>query len=76
MVDSLEKCENYRDARGARMGGGWHKIEPAQPGATVWRQKSATRGGNSPVRVMRVDKKGNTFGATGYIDKNGFNQHT
>ena len=63
MVDSLHKCENYRDARTHTVMG-WHGIEPAAPDATVWRQDSATVGGN------RAD------GRSGYISKHGFNPHT
>lgn len=69
MVDSREKCENYRDAR--RNVVGWHGILPAPPGATVWRQKSCTVGGNRPESVGRVGR-----GAPGWIGKNGFNPHT
>lgn len=71
MTDELHKCENYRDARGERLGGGWHKIEPAAPNATPWRQKSATRNGNKPTTVRRHGE-----GLAGYIDKHGFNAHT
>ena len=71
MVDSYHKCENYRDARGDRMGGGWHDIVPAEAGAVVWRRKSATVGGNRCERVLRVGK-----GPSGYISKHGFNPHT
>ena len=71
MVDTLHKCENYRDARGDRMGGGWHDIVPAPADAVVWRRKSATIGGNRCERVLRVG-----HGPSGYLDKNGFNPHT
>lgn len=64
MTDVRHKCENYRDAR-AHTTDGWHEIVPADPEATVWRQKSATVGGN------RDDG-----GRSGYIGKNGFNPHT
>lgn len=71
MTDVRHKCENYRDARGVRMGGGWHDIVPAEAGAVVWRQKSATVGGNRCETVGRVG-----HGLSGYIDKHGFNAHT
>lgn len=64
MTDIRHKCENYRDAR-VHSTIGWHDIVPAEQGATVWRQKSATVGGN------RDDG-----GRSGYIGKNGFNPHT
>lgn len=63
MTDVKHKCENYRDARQNVVG--WHDIVPAAPDAVVWRQKSATVGGN------RDDG-----GRSGYIGKNGFNPHT
>lgn len=44
MIDKLSKCHNYRDARSCMAG--WHDIVPAEIGAVVWRQKSATVGGN------------------------------
>ena len=71
MTDIFRKCENYMNARGERMGGGWHKIVPADVGATVWRKKSATIGGNRCESVGRVG-----HGLNGYISKNGFNPHT
>ena len=69
MVDTRKKCENYRDAR--QNVSGWHDIVPAEAGATVWRQKSATVGGNRCEMVQRVGR-----GPSGYIGKNGFNPHT
>lgn len=63
MTDSQKKCENYMKARGRGLG--FHKIVPAEPGESTWRQKSATVGGN------RDDG-----GRSGYIGKNGFNAHT
>lgn len=71
MIDTLKKCENYRDARGDRLNGGWHNIIPADANAKVWRQKSTTIGGNKCITVPRVGK-----GQPGYIGKNGFNPHT
>lgn len=75
MVDVLHKCENYRNARSHTVYG-WHDIVPAEAGAVVWRQKSATVGGNRCVTVKRVGKNGQTTGEAGYIDKHGFNPHT
>jgi len=69
-TDVLHKCQNYRDAR-LHTTSGWHTIVPAEVGATVWRQKSATVGGNRCERVMRVG-----HGLPGWIGKNGFNPHT
>jgi len=71
MTDEIHKCENYLDARGGRMGGGWHKIVPAVAGDNVWRQKSATVGGNRCESVQRIG-----HGPSGYISKHGFQQHT
>jgi len=70
MTDVRHKCENYMKAREHSVGG-WHKIVPAEQGSDVWRQKSATVGGNRYERVQRIGK-----GPSGYISKNGFNQHT
>lgn len=69
MVDKLKKCENYVLARSNVIG--HHKIVPAESGEDNWRQKSATVGGNRCEMVQRVGK-----GPSGYIGKNGFNQHT
>jgi hypothetical protein len=69
MIDKLCKCENYRDARIPSVIG-WHDIVPADKDAVVWRQKSATIGGNK-CEMTRVGGKQN-----GYISKNGFNPHT
>jgi hypothetical protein len=69
MIDLKRKCENYRDARGNVTG--WHDIIPAAKDAKVWRQKSATVGGNRCETVQRIG-----HGPAGYIDKHGFNQHT
>ena len=69
MVDELHKCENYEKAR--QNVTGWHKIVPAEAGATQWRQKSATVGGNRCESVPRIG-----HGPSGYIGKNGFNAHT
>ena len=70
MVNTLRKCQNYRDARSHNVVG-WHDIVPAEAGATIWRQKSATVGGNRCELVQKVG-----HGPAGYIDKNGFNPHT
>ncbi len=69
MTDECHKCENYMEERSNVIG--WHKIVEAEADATQWRQKSATVGGNRCERVQRVGK-----GPSGYIGKNGFNQHT
>lgn len=69
MVDTQKKCENYCLARQNVVG--FHRIEEAGPGATQWRQKTATVGGNKAYSVGRVGK-----GPSGYISKRGFNQHT
>lgn len=63
MIDQKYKCENYMNARGNVIG--WHTIVPAIPGSIVWRQKSATIGGNK-----------DDGGRSGYISKHGFNPHT
>lgn len=69
MTDDKRKCENYRDAR--QNVKGWHDIVPAEPNSVVWKQKSATVGGNRCESVGRVG-----HGKSGYIGKNGFNEHT
>lgn len=75
MVDEKKKCENYMKAR-EPMCKGWHKIEIAPPNSDVWKQKSATIGGNGnncgPIRINRHGKPQ----ISGYIGKNGFNPHT
>lgn len=77
MTDELSKCQNYRNAREKSGVAGWHKIEPAPEGATIWRQKSATIGGPSKNNCgpIRVNRKG-VAQISGYIGKNGFNSHT
>lgn len=72
MVDSLKKCENYRDAR--QNVTGWHDIVDADPGDEVWRQKSATIGGNK-CEVPVINRHGKTR-HNGYISKEGFQWHT
>lgn len=70
MTDSYKKCENYMVARENVIG--FHKIEEENDvNATVWRQKSATVGGNRCERTQIVGK-----GPAGYISKRGFQQHT
>lgn len=71
MTDILGKVNNYQTARERSGVEGWHSIVPAENGAEVWRQKSATVGGNKCEMVQRVGK-----GPAGYIGKNGFNPHT
>lgn len=70
MTDIQSKCENYRDARKPNCKG-FHDIVEAPEGSTVWRQKSATVGGNKCTSVPRVGR-----GFSGWIGKNGFNAHT
>jgi hypothetical protein len=70
MTDVRHKCENYMDAR-RHSTDGWHEIVPAANGAVVWKQKSATVGGNRCEMVGRVG-----HGPNGYISKHGFQQHT
>ena len=75
MVDSLNKVENYKEQRektkASKAGRGWHTIVPAEKGAEIWRQKSATVGGNRCEMVARVG-----HGRAGYISKHGFQEHT
>ena len=70
MVDVLHKVKNYQSAR-EHTTPGWHSIVPADEGAEVWKQKSATVGGNRCEMVGRVG-----HGPAGYIDKKGFHPHT
>lgn len=70
MIDTLTKCENYRDAREHTVRG-WHDIRVADSEATTWRQKTATRGGNKCESVARVNRP-----TPGWIGKNGFRPHT
>ena len=74
MVDSLKKCENYRDARIKSHVGGVHDILPADTGASTWRQKSSTIGGNS-CQVPKINRNGITS-HSGWIGNNGFQKHT
>lgn len=71
MVDSRDKCENYKKARNNVQG--WHEIIPADKNAEVWRQKSSTIGGNKCVITKTTGKN---RGPHGYISKHGFNPHT
>jgi hypothetical protein len=64
MIDSYKKCENYCFARQNVVG--FHRIEQAPIGATVWKQKTCTIGGNK----YEAGKN------NGWIGKNGFNPHT
>ncbi len=70
MTDERHKCENYMRQRESSVSG-WHKIEPAAAEQDVWRQKTATVGSNRCDRVGRVG-----HGRSGYISKNGFQEHT
>ena len=58
-----------------RMGNGWFKVEPAEPGAEKFRKKSATIGGNSCNCPPTIGKDGKTK-YHGWVGKNGFSQHT
>lgn len=74
MIDSLHKVEQYKKARetgkkGTKSGSGFHEIEPAEPGAKVWRIKSSTIGGNKDIGTVNGRQNG-------YISKEGFNPHT
>lgn len=71
MIDSLEKCKAYKDAREKSKVIGWHDIVPAENGEDIWRKKTTTIGGNSVTLVPRVGK-----GRNGYISKHGFQEHT
>ena len=70
MTNVMHKCENYMEAR-KHSTTGWHEIIPAESGAIIWRQKSATVGGNRCESVARIG-----HGPSGYISKRGFNPHT
>jgi hypothetical protein len=70
MTDDLNKCKNYMKQREHSVPG-WHEIVPANKNENVWRQKSATVGGNQCEMVNRVG-----HGPNGYISKTGFNAHT
>jgi hypothetical protein len=70
MVDSLKKCQNYKDARSHMKG--FHKIEKG--GEKVWRQKSCTVGGNRD-EVPKINRRGQTS-VNGWVGKGGFNPHT
>ena len=75
MTDVLHKVENYKEqrekTRGSKCSKGWHSIVPAEAGAEIWKQKSATVGGNKCEMVQRIG-----HGPSGYISKQGFNPHT
>ncbi len=72
MTDSFKKCENYMKAREHTVTG-FHEIRPAEKGASTWKQKTATIGGNKcDIPLIR---KGKTR-INGWIGKNGFNPHT
>lgn len=74
MTDSLKKCQNYLDAR-KHSTKGFHDIKIADKNSDVWRQKSATIGGNKDGGVPTINRHGKTK-QNGWIGKNGFNQHT
>ena len=73
MVDERRKCENYMTAREKSGVKGWHAIEPAAPGAVIWKQKTATVGGNDSYtnQIRRVNRP-----MAGWIGKGGFQPHT
>lgn len=73
MVDSQRKCEQYKTARERSGVVGWHKIEPAQPRAVVWRQKTATIRGDSKTNSgpKRIGGR-----ESGYIKNGMFNSNT
>lgn len=74
MTDSFEKCKRLLKAREPNVRG-FHEIKPAELGAKTKEHKSATIGGNSYTRVPHINRHGKTV-RNGYIDKNGFNEHT
>ena len=57
------------------MGRGWFKIELAPKGATKWRRKSSTIGGNRPTWVPKIGRDGKDKVA-GWVGKHGFQSHT
>lgn len=69
MIDSYEKCDNYKKARNNVAG--WHEIIEAPPESETWKQKTCTIGGNKSQSVGRVG-----HGPAGYVSNRGFNQHT
>jgi hypothetical protein len=73
MTDSYKKCENYMKAR--QNVKGFHEIRLAEKGATTYRRKSCTVGGNKPTGVPHINRHGTTV-RNGYISKDGFQPHT
>lgn len=74
MTDSFQKCQNYMKARQNSVLG-FHKIELAEEGSKIKKKKSCTVGGNKPTRVPHINRKGITVNS-GYVSKEGFQQHT
>jgi hypothetical protein len=72
MIDSLKKVTNYRDAR--QNVKGWHSIVPAEVGAVVWKQKTCSIVASGNKRNHGPQRVGH--GLSGYVNKNGFHQHT
>jgi len=74
MIDERHKCENYQKSREGSGVSGWHAIEPASTGATVWRQKTATIRGGGDKHNTGAQVVGK--GRSGYISKQGFQENT
>ena len=72
MTDSWQKCLNYQKAREPNVTG-HHEIKRAEAGATVWKQKTCTIGGNK-CAVPRITLHGTQ--RNGWIGKHGFQEHT
>lgn len=73
MIDSLEKCEQYKKSREnsgnqSKAAKGFHFIEPVADGSKVWRKKTTTIGGNKCRHGQSQEG--------GYVSKAGFNPHT
>lgn len=73
MTDSHSKCLNYQKAREASKVKGHHRIDIAEKGATVWKQKTCTIGGNK-YAVPRITRHGTQ--RNGWVGKHGFQEHT
>ena len=71
MIDSLKKCEQYKDARENNVIG-FHKIIEAEKGADCWVRKNATIKGSGDKTNSHppiVGKNGENKGVSGYILK-------
>lgn len=73
MTDSYKKCENYLKSREHSVRG-FHEIRPADKDAKTFKKKSTTIGGNK-YAVPRINRHGGTT-RNGYVDKDGFHEHT